>query len=155
MIRLAVTALTFSLLGGVAVADRDHDRRDNRPVVRDNRAQPARVNRPAQRPNRRVIARRPIYVSNGQYVFHDGIRRSYTRPVIRTHYYNVRYRPQIIVENHAPVPGYIWVGGNWSWSGREWMWSDGHFAPDMQYSNYYDDGSYDYSLHVSGGIRIQ
>jgi hypothetical protein len=160
MIRLLVTALTLSLLGGVAIADRQHDRRDNqrekRAVVRDqrdHRPHAKRVNRPAQRSDRRVITRRPIHASNGHYVFHNGVRRAYTRPVIRARYYNVRHRPQIVVENYAPVPGYIWVRGSWNWNGREWRWNDGHFAPDPQYSNYYDDGSYDYSISVSGSIR--
>jgi len=150
MIRLLVTGLTLTLLSGVAIADRDNrrDNRDKRTVAgdRDNRSQPKRVNRPAQRSNRRAIARRPVHVNNGHFVFHNGIRRTYTRPVIQTRYYNVRYRPQLIVENYAPVPGYIWVRGSWAWTGREWNWNGGHFAPDMQYSNYYDDGSYDYSL---------
>lgn len=150
MIRLLVTALTLTLLGGVAVADRQHDRRDNH---RDQRAdnRPRRVNRPAQRSDRRVVARRPIYVSNGSFVFQNGVRRTYTRPVIQARYYNVRYRPQLIVENYQSVPGYIWVRGSWGWTGREWNWSGGHFAPDMQYSNYYDDGSFDYSVNLRIG----
>jgi hypothetical protein len=159
MIRLLVTALTLSLLGGVAIADRQHDRRDNqrdkRAGVRDqrdHRPHAKRVNRPAQRADRRVLTRRPIHVTNGHYVFHNGVRRAYTRPVIRARYYNVRHRPQFVVENYAPVPGYIWVRGNWNWNGREWRWNDGHFAPDPQYSNYYDDGSYDYSVSFSGRI---
>ncbi len=155
MIRLLVTALTFTLLGGVATADRQHDRRDNhdrRAVVSDRDNHPRRVNRPAQRSNRRALVRRPIYVSNGSFVFHDGIRRTYTRPVIQARYYNVRVRPQLVVENYESVPGYIWVRGSWGWTGREWSWSSGHFAPDMQYSNYYDDGSYDYSVSFSGRI---
>jgi hypothetical protein len=155
MIRLLVTGLTLTLLGGVAMADRQNDRRgDKRPTVsdRDNRSQPKRVNRPAQRSNRRAIARRPIRASNGAFVFHNGIRRSYTPPVIQTRYYNVRYRPQLVVENYEAVPGYIWVRGSWSWTGREWRWNSGHFAPDMRYSNYYDDGSFDYSISFSGRI---
>jgi hypothetical protein len=148
MIRLLVTGLTLTLLSGVAMADRQHDRRDNhrekRSDVRDS--QPRRVNRPAQRSNRRAISRRPIHANNGAFVFHNGIRRSYTRPVIQARYYNVRYRPQLVVENYEAVPGYIWIRGSWNWTGREWQWNGGHFAPDMQYSNYYDDGSYDYSV---------
>ncbi len=158
MIRLLVTGLTVALLGGVAVADRQHDRRDKhrekRTVVgdRDRGQQPRRVNRPAQRSNRRAISRRPIHANNGAFVFHNGIRRTYTRPVIQARYYNVRVRPQLVVENYEGVEGYVWVRGSWSWTGREWRWNSGHFAPDMQYSTYYDDGSYDYSISFSGRI---
>ena len=144
MIRLLATGLTLTLLTAGAMADRP-DRRDNN--HREKRAdQPKRVNRPAQRSNRRVITRRPIYASNGSFVFHNGIRRSYARPVIQARYYNVRVRPPLVIENYDAVEGYVWVRGGWSWTGREWQWNGGHFAPDMQYSNYYDDGSYDYSV---------
>jgi hypothetical protein len=148
MVRVLVTGLTLTLLSGVAIADRQNDRRDNgREKYSDrNRAQPKRVNRPAQRSNRRAISRRPIHANNGAFVFHNGIRRTYTRPVIQARYYNVRHRPQLVVENYDAVPGYIWVRGSWAWTGREWRWNGGHFAPDMQYSTYYDDGSYDYSV---------
>jgi hypothetical protein len=146
------------MLGGFAAADRrpehrDHHR-DNRPVVRDHRHNHhPRVNRPAQRSDRRAVDRRAIHVNNrGHFVFHNGIRRAYTRPVIRARYYNVRVRPQLVVERYEAVPGYIWVRGQWSWNGAEWRWGGGHFAPDPQYSNYYDDGSYDYSISISGSI---
>lgn len=149
MKRLLVTTLALSLFGGIAIADR-HDRRDHQQTRAGDRG-PKRVNRPAQRSNRRAIARRPVYAANGHFVFHDGIRRSYARPVIQARYYNVRVRPQLVVENYGSVPGYVWVRGSWSWTGREWSWNSGHFAPDMQYSNYYDDGSYDYSVNVHIG----
>jgi len=141
------------MLCGIGSADRrDHrrdDRHDKRPVVRDHKQH--RVNRPAQRANRRVIPRRAVHVHNGHFVFAGGVSRAYHRPVIRARYYNVRVRPQIIVENYRPEPGYIWVRGQWIWSGYEWRWGDGHFVPDPQYSNYYDDGSYDYSVNISIG----
>jgi hypothetical protein len=156
MLKFIVTALTLTMLGGIASADRRNDRRedrdDKRPVVRDHRNnQPQRVNRPAQRADRRVLARRAVYVNNGRLVFAGGVSRAYTRPVIRARYYNARVRPQLIVENYSPEPGYIWVRGQWRWSGYEWRWGDGHFVPDPQYSNYYDDGSYDYSVKISIG----
>jgi hypothetical protein len=156
MLRLIVTALTVTLLGGVAMADRDrgrgdHDRRDHRPNARDHRNDGHRVNRPAQRANRRVLHRQPVRAQNGRYVFAGGVHRTYQRPVIRSRYYNVRARPQLIVESYDPVPGYIWVRGSWAWSGREWRWNDGYFASDPQYATYYDDGSYDYSVNVHIG----
>ena len=46
--------------------------------------------------------------------------------MIRTHYYDVHVRPQMVVENYDPVSGYAWVGGNWTWSGAEWVWSPGY-----------------------------
>ncbi len=135
------------------MADRRSDRRDNhdKRAYSGDRSQPKRVNRPG-RANRRVVTRRPIYASNGSFAFHNGIRRSYARPVIQARYYNVRVRPQLVVENYDAVEGYVWVRGGWNWNGREWQWNSGHYAPDMQYSNYYDDGSFDYSVSFSGRI---
>jgi hypothetical protein len=54
MFKLMVTALTLTMLAGIASADRRDDRRDHRddkrPVAFDHRNnQPERVNRPAQR----------------------------------------------------------------------------------------------------------
>jgi len=105
--------------------------RDRGPVVR-------------HRHDRRAVTRNRVYVNNGRYVFNGGVTRTYTRPVIRHRYYNVRVRPRVIVENYDPVPGYIWIAGQWQWNGREWMWSSGHSAPDPRYRVWYDDGSYDY-----------
>lgn len=157
MRHIIFAAIALTLFGGIAEAqrygdrgrDRGRDRRDHRvvrttttvhrgPAVRDHRG-PRHYN-----PNRRVVTRNRVYVNNGRYHFHGGITRAYVRPVIHTRYYNYRVRPRIIVENMQPVPGYIWVGGNWSWNGFEWIWNGGHYAPDPQYSAYYDDGSWDY-----------
>ena len=61
MIKFMVAALAFTMFTGIASADRRdnrrrNDRHDNGPVVRDHRNnQPSRVNRPAQRPDRRLI----------------------------------------------------------------------------------------------------
>jgi hypothetical protein len=156
MLKFMVAALTFTVLGGVASADHGDDHRDHRDdkraVAVDHRNnQPGRVNRPAQRANRRVVARRAVYANNGRFVFAGGGSHVYTRPVIHARYYDARVRPQLIVENYSPEPGYVWSRGQWSWSGREWRWGDGHFVPDPQYSNYYDDGSYDYSVNISLG----
>jgi hypothetical protein len=158
--------------GVVASADRDRrdDRRDRReerrpivrdnrtynpPVVRDNRTYNrgvvVRDNRTYSRPryqgtvrtDRRVIERRPLYINNGRFTFHNGRTVVYTRPVIREHYYNVRYRPQIIVENYPSQYGYLWISGSWNWDGREWMWSTGHYEADPSFGVYYDDDSWD------------
>ena len=164
------------LFGGVASADRDwrHGRdtshRSGGTVVRDHRHQNYNHNRVYRNNNyrnnnyrnkyyrndyrndyrnraRHRVDRRPVYVNNGRFVFHGGISRTYTRPVIHHRYYDYRYRPSIIVENYDPVPGYIWVQGHWSWNGYEWIWTAGYYAPDpnYQYSYDYDYGyGYDY-----------
>ena len=54
--------------------------------------------------------------------------RTYRRPVIREHYYDVHVRPAIIVESYDPVPGYVWVAGGWNWGGSEWVWTPGYWA---------------------------
>jgi hypothetical protein len=156
MLKFTVAALTLAMFSGIASADRRDGRHEGRhdkgPTVRDHRDnRPQRVNRPAQRADRHAISRRPVYVNNGRFVFASGGSRAYTRPVIRARYYNPRVRPVMVVENYGSEPGYIWVRGQWMWSGNEWQWNDGHFVPDPQYSNYYDDGSYDYSFNISVG----
>ncbi|HWU86674.1 MAG TPA: hypothetical protein VN253_05345 [Kofleriaceae bacterium] len=141
---LPLTLLALTLLGGAAFADhRRYERRDERrddrgPVVRDHREP-----RPVVRQDRRVVTRNRVYVNNGRYVFNGGVSRTYVRPVIRQRYYNVRVRPQIVVENYDPVPGYVWVTGNWQWNGYEWVWTSGYFAPDTRYRVWYDDGSWE------------
>jgi hypothetical protein len=162
---LPFTLLALLLFGGIATADRDRrdrrsdrredrrdyrrdDRRDvrrdyRRPVVRDHRDHRDYRDRRHVRHDRRVVTRNRVYVNNGHYVFHDGVRRTYRRPVIRHRYYNVRVRPQIIVENYDPVPGYIWIQGNWQWNGYEWIWMSGHYAPDTRYRVWYDDGTWE------------
>lgn len=113
---LALTSLVFLLSTGAALADR---RGGGRVVVRDHRGggggpAPSRVvvrerARPVVvRDQRRVVVRRsPVYVSGGRYTFGGGVVREYRRPVIRTHYYDIRVRPTVIVENYDPVPGYL------------------------------------------------
>jgi hypothetical protein len=160
---ITLSLLAVTLWSGVAVADRDrdhrddrHDRRDNRRdnyrdnrrdtrhTVRDNRVRRQRY-RGTVRANRRVIVRRPLYTNNGRFTFHTGRTVVYQRPIIRERYYNVRVRPQVIVENYPSQDGYIWVSGQWTWGGSEWQWQGGHYEPDPAYSNYYDDGSYEIS----------
>ncbi len=123
----------------------------NRPVVRDNRAYSRPRYTGPVRANRRVIERRPLYVSNDRFTFHNGHTVVYTRPVIREHYYSYRTRPQIIVESYPSQDGYLWIGGGWNWDGREWLWGSGHYEADPSYGAYYDDGSYDVELNVNVG----
>jgi hypothetical protein len=169
---ITLSLLAITLWSGVAVADRDRDHRDNRnhrndrhdrrddrrdnrrdhrrDNVRDHRNHNTRDNRVRRqryrgtvRANRRVITRRPLYHTNNRFTFHTGRTVVYTRPIIRERYYNVRVRPQVIVENYPAQDGYIWVSGQWTWSGSEWQWNGGHYEPDPSYRAVYDDGSYE------------
>jgi hypothetical protein len=135
---IALSVLSLTLLGGVALADpgprsRGRDRGRQGRVVRDFQrvAQPQRYQRP--RPDRVRHQRRPVYVNNGQFHFQGGVKRVYTRPIIRQRYFNRVYRPQIVVEAYDPVPGYVWVQGAWQWNGREWIWTPGYYAPQASY----------------------
>ena len=161
---ITLSLLAVILSTGVAGAERDRRDRDragrndrnerppvvrdrgyNRPVVRDNRGSYRRQRYTGPvRANRRVIDRRPLYVSSGNsFRFHNGRTVVYSRPIIRQRYYDVRVRPQIIVENYPSQYGYIWVNGNWGWNGGEWSWTTGHYEADPSINVYYDDESYD------------
>lgn len=153
IIIMTLAALTLS--GGVALADRhrghDNDRRGDRWERRDDR----RVDRDRGRWDRgdrrvdrsrwsggvRVTRSRPTFRNNTFY-FAGGHSHRYQRPVIRHRYYNYYQRPSIIVENYDPVPGYVWVAGQWNWSGYEWVWINGHYEVDVNYDGY-GDGYYD------------
>jgi hypothetical protein len=155
IIMMTLAALTLS--GGVALADRDrgHDRRDHRDRVerRDhnrhdrgvrvdrNRGRwdrgDRRVDRSRYNGGVRVTRSRPTFRNNTFY-FAGGHSRVYNRPVIRHRYRNYYQRPTIIVENYDPVPGYVWVAGQWNWNGYEWMWINGHYEVDANYDGYGD-----------------
>jgi hypothetical protein len=150
MRRIILAAISLMLVGGVASADRwrggrDTSRHPGGTVVRDRRAHDNyrnnyRNDRVVRRDyrsygTRRHVDRRPVYINNGRFSFGNGLVRVYNRPVIRHRYYDYRIRPQIIVENYDPVPGYIWIQGHWNWSGYEWIWVNGYYSPDP---NYYD-----------------
>ena len=72
--------------------------------------------------------RGPVHVSGGRYVFPGGVVRTYRAPVIRAHYHSYYRRPALIVESYDPVPGYVWMRGNWRWNGAEWFWMPGYWA---------------------------
>jgi hypothetical protein len=90
---------------------------------------------------RRPNVRTPIYVSSGdRYYFRGGYYRPYRRPVIQYSYRNYYQRPALIVENYDPVPGYIWIRGEWRWDGYQWQWIPGHYEVDpATYDTYYYD----------------
>ena len=119
------------LLGGVASADHWHG--GGGPVIRDHRSGGGgggeRVVVRDHRGGGPVIHERAhVRMAGGRYVFPGGVVRVYKRPVIRERYYNVRVRPPVIVESYDPVPGYVWVAGNWTWGGSEWVWAPGYWA---------------------------
>ena len=135
MRRTLLVAAMFGLFAGTAYADHHHGGRG--PVVRDHRGPSGPVvvhDHRAPQGGVVVHERRGhhehVRVVNGRYAFPGGVVRVYHRPHFREHYYNVHVRPAVIVEHYDPVPGYVWVAGNWSWSGREWIWNDGYWAPD-------------------------
>ncbi|MBA3398316.1 MAG: hypothetical protein H0T89_37165 [Deltaproteobacteria bacterium] len=139
---IPITLLALTLFGGTAMADRGRWRQDTSDrsggvIVRDHRH---RVHRDDRVRPRKVFHRRPVYATNGRFVFNSGITRTYTRPVIRVRYQDYRYRPQPIHEHCDPVAGYTWVDGSWTWNGYEWQWTAGYYAPDPQYQDsYYGD----------------
>jgi hypothetical protein len=110
--------------GGVNVSPSRDRGWDRRPVI---------MNRGFDRDRGARFERRPIYIQ---------------RPVIRQRYYDYYQRPQIVVENQAPMDGYIFVAGAWSWTGYEWTWTAGHYEADPAYG--YDNGSYDNGSYDSG-----
>jgi hypothetical protein len=149
MQRKLVLVTIFSLVfaSGIASADRGRrggghrDGHRGGPVVRDHRSAPGGVvvrDHRGPRHDNRFGGRhdrghhrghhKHVRVSGGRYVFPGGVVRVYKRPVIRERYYNRRVRPAIIVEHYDPVPGYVWVRGNWTWGGGEWIWTPGYWA---------------------------
>ena len=124
--------------GGGAVIVRDHrspapapvvvrDHRSEPVVVRDHRSEPVVVRDHRGGPPPARVVRGPVRVYNGRYAFPGGTVRVVHRPVIRR-YYDARIRPPIVVETYEPVPGYMWMEGNWRWGGDEWVWMPGYFA---------------------------
>lgn len=158
IITLTLAALTLS--GGVALADRHrgHDRGD-RWERREDRREERRDRRDSWRSDRvdrsrwsggvRVVRSRPTFRNNTFY-FSGGVSRVYHRPLIRYRYRDYYRRPAIIVENYDPMPGYVWVAGEWQWNGYEWIWSNGHYEVDTNYDGY-GDGYYENSGYYNNG----
>jgi hypothetical protein len=132
MKRIILAIAAVAMVGGVASADRWHGNRGNGhrgAVVHSHREGGVRVT-----PVHRGHYARPVYNSGHRYHATYVRRPIYVaRPVIRTHYYDYRYRPQVIVENYPVRAGYYWVNGQWSWNGYEWLWTPGHYEPDPNY----------------------
>lgn len=116
--------------GGGGAAVRDHRSVGSGAVVRDHRSYAG--GGAAVRDHRAGTVvrehRGPVHVSGGRYVFPGGVVRTYRAPVIRAHYYSYYRRPALIVESYEPVPGYMWMHGNWRWNGVEWLWLPGYWA---------------------------
>lgn len=143
MKRIILAVAAVALAGGVASADRFHGNRGGGAwhgggghgvVVRGHEGG-VRVT-PSYHGTYRGTYSRPVY--NRGYRYNYARRPIYVqRPIIRTHYYDYRYRPEVIVENYPVQPGYYWVAGQWNWNGYEWLWTPGHYEPDPAY---YDGG---------------
>ena len=165
---LTLTAIALGLTGGVAMADRggrvrDHRDRD-RIVVRDrgnsnwnynrgyNRGYDGGYNRGYNRPVVRVTRTRPAFRDGRFYFGNNGGYRVYQRPVINVRYRDYYRRPALVVENYDPVPGYIWIQGNWQWNGYEWIWMNGRYEVDQNYNDsYYSNDGYSNSGYPSNG----
>ena len=146
MNKLALAALTVSLLGGVAAADRGRgggerggrvvERHENRGTItprnesRGERHEQYRGDRHEYRGDRQIY----VNHDNNRFYFRGGEYGTYYRPQIRERYYDYRYRPRLIVENYDPMPGYVWVQGGWQWNGAEWQWFGGHYEVDASYA---------------------
>ncbi len=147
--RKLLIATALLILGTAGTAAADHRRGDNyrqdrreRVVVRgNNHSRPVVRDRYVR--DRYVSHRRPVYVNNGRYTFHNGRTFTYRQPIVNVRYTNYRYRPTLLVENYENQPGYLWVAGNWQWSGYEWTWVNGHYEVDANYG--YNDASYGYN----------
>ena len=138
---LGTIGIAFFLSTGIAVAGphggrgavvRDHRGGGGGVVVRDHRDGGSRAAVSDYRGHRAAPVvrdhRGPVRVSGGRYVFPSGVVRTYRAPVIRQHYYSYYRRPALIVESYAPVPGYVWMHGDWRWSGAEWLWVPGYWV---------------------------
>lgn len=163
MRRTLLIAAVFGMFAGTAYADHHHD--GHGPVVRDHRGPEPRGpvihdHRDDHRGGGGVVVRERrgphehVRVVNGRYAFPGGVVRVYHRPSFREHYYNVHVRPAVYVEHYDPVPGYVWVAGNWQWSGREWMWNDGYWAPDEAPPPPAPVVQGGIGVHIGGGISI-
>jgi hypothetical protein len=129
--KLVLVTILSLMMSPLAFAGRGHGHgggKHNRVVVRDHRG-PSGPGRPHVRDHRHGGARvKHVRVTNGRYVFPGGVVRVYQRPVMRVKYRDRHVRPAIIVEQYDPVPGYVWVRGNWSWGGAEWVWVPGYWS---------------------------
>jgi hypothetical protein len=168
---ITLTAIALGLSSGVALADRHRGGnggnlgdRSGGVVVRDHRGgsfAPNRgswnhrgsVNRSYDRGYTRpavTVARRPVFATNGRFYFGGNNYRTYQRPVIDVRYRNYDQRPALIVEHADPMPGYLWIAGQWQWNGYEWIWTDGHYDVDPAYNQGYDSDHCDSGTYNSG-----
>ena len=45
--------------------------------------------------------------------------------------------PIVEVPSACPMPGYVWVGGNWVWCHNHWAWTRGHWGPPAHWGYAY------------------
>ena len=129
--KLALAAVTVSLLGGVAAADHERGRgeRGERGRVVERHERDRVVVRGEYRGDRHIYVNR----DNNRFYFRGGEYRTYHRPMIRERYYDYRVRPRMVVESYDSMSGYIWIQGGWQWNGAEWQWFGGHYAVEGGY----------------------
>ena len=121
-----MAALVVALTGGVASADRFHG--GGHVAVHESFHGGVRGGFVGHGP---VVRGGGYY--HGGYYGHGGWgygNRIYMgRPWIGAHYYDYRFRPELIVEDYPVRDGYVWVRGSWSWNGAEWIWAPGYYEP--------------------------
>lgn len=141
---IAASALVLALASGTALADRYHGRSWSHHGPNTTRTWGDAT--------RNWSGGVRVYPTQGRWIRHDGYRTQYAvarrpifvrAPIIRQRYFDVRYQPQIIVENYAPIAGYYWVNGGWNWNGAEWQWTPGHYEPNPSYGQSAYAPSYD------------
>jgi hypothetical protein len=97
----ALSALSLSLLGGVAAASPGEVARDRHEIARDHRE-----------------------LSRDR----AELRRDHRELLRDEHYRNVRFRPSLRQERFEYRRGFSFVRGEWQWNGYEWCWIPGHYV---------------------------
>ena len=97
----ALSALSLSLLGGVAAASPGEVARDRHEIALD----------------RRELARDRVE-----------LRRDRVELRRDEHYRNVRLRPALRQEHFEYRRGFNFIRGEWKWNGYEWVWIPGHYV---------------------------
>jgi hypothetical protein len=151
--KLSLITLLILLSTGMAYAD--HKQKHDRVVVHDHRHKGG--GGPRVRDHRSGPRVKHVRVNKGRYVFPGGHVRVYKQPKFHKRYRNRAVRPAIIVEHYDPVPGYVWVRGDWTWGGGEWVWTPGYWAVASEpvYVQPYAPPTVSGGVTVSGGITIR
>ena len=62
--------------------------------------------------------------------------------------------PASIVETQplCPMPGYVWVEGNWGWGDNHWVWTRGHWGAPSHWDR---DAHWGHDGHWDRGLRAE